>query len=759
MTTYAHLKELDVARITDAATKWAETAQALEELDTVMTERVVTPLTQDGWSGTAHGYAHEMISRQNEQLTAAATEARAIGDSLEHLAGRLGACQSRLREIEEEISAADYIQLHSDGSISWEVDDTVRRNDPDLYQSTITETQRRAEEFHERLTALLSEAADYDEEVASALRAHVEERTLDFNGQAVGDMIALQEAEMVAAWIQQGYDISPEAFTAMNEWLARNGRDPVFATALMNELGPDGLMEYYTQMSLGATLQDGDETYLRNMANLQENLGVALAVATHGDSGPRVADAWVNQLMEAGDDRFPGGRNSPLGFQVLANLMRTGEYDPAFVQTVGNRMVEFENGDPGVWEDGRANWSGHDDYIQMNFIGEESSAGRNTADWGYDPMTGLMHALAHSPEASTGFFTDTEPTDNLAYFLQQRQWPSDGAPDAPVPVDGTAGQDAFAHALRVGATGYEVPSTDPDAPPPMRTPEMAALFERTIGLTSDPASVNVTANMMDSFGELGAAYVDDLNFAINGEQTMEGSYYGSEASRQSAHATPGQDAALNFISMLGTHPDSHATMNMAQQMYTSSLVQQMVPGFDASTPLDQAPLVSAVTTNGTVQGLLAASMAEQAGSDAAAAAEEANQSLAQRTSWVSAGASVAVGIGAAAVPGGPLVTGIVVPVAAGATNQVVSDLVGRITEAHVRNPLQESEAASRAAYENSFWDPMTPVEHALDTSLRDGNLAPGETADNLRITLSDAARSGYVIGTESHENEAAWPPV
>ncbi|MEU7728457.1 hypothetical protein AB0B78_24965 [Streptomyces sp. NPDC040724] len=86
----------------------------------------------------------------------------------------------------------------------------------------------------------------------------------------------------------------------------------------------------------------------------------------------------------------------------------------------------------------------------MNFIGE---------DFGRDPMTGFMTALAISPKVATEFFNTTQPTGNAQYVLGDRQTFDDTPLNS---KDGNSAREATGAALVSAATG--VNPNDPISP-------------------------------------------------------------------------------------------------------------------------------------------------------------------------------------------------------------------------------------------------------------------------------------------------------
>ncbi|MFD3341656.1 hypothetical protein ACFWVW_21255 [Streptomyces anthocyanicus] len=126
------------------------------------------------------------------------------------------------------------------------------------------------------------------------------------------------------------------------------------------------------------------------LADIQNNLSMALANASHGDSP--AMEAWKKDVIAAGPKIFPVDPAMPMGpngFQVMSSLMHKGKFDADFLKRLWTGRGEVRArvpGDPGVaWRD-----TAHLDYPPT--------------DNANDPLSGFMEALGHNPAASLDFF-------------------------------------------------------------------------------------------------------------------------------------------------------------------------------------------------------------------------------------------------------------------------------------------------------------------------------------------------------------------
>ncbi|MEK8143167.1 hypothetical protein NKH18_15995 [Streptomyces sp. M10(2022)] len=80
-------------------------------------------------------------------------------------------------------------------------------------------------------------------------------------------------------------------------------------------------------------------------------------------------------------------------------------------------------------------------------------------------MKGLMNAMSRNPSAATGYF-DPNTTDNLKYFLEDRDWPGGAVEDEmPDELKQTSARTEFGATLEAAATGREPAARCTPSPP------------------------------------------------------------------------------------------------------------------------------------------------------------------------------------------------------------------------------------------------------------------------------------------------------
>ncbi len=319
--------------------------------------------------------------------------------------------------------------------------------------------------LRDQVQKILEHATESDSTAAQALTMLVGQTEYGFSDAAYYNRDraaqAMKDADRIAELLKKkGDDLTPEEFDQLNKGLAAYKDDRLFQEKLATTLGPRGLLDFWADLSDpsdGGSLQ---RARLKELGDFQQNLSLVLAGATQSDS-PAMRN-WENDMVKLGDQRIETRGAQPYGFQIMSNLMRTGDWDNRFLNDYGNKLVETEKKmklPANYWN------GGVPPMPKMNFIGE---------DFGRDPMTGFMTALSTSPNAATEFFGADNP-DNAKYVLGDRQIFDDTPLDS---KDGNSAINATGAALAAAATGMN--PNDPTARQVDLTPEHRKVLDRSL---------------------------------------------------------------------------------------------------------------------------------------------------------------------------------------------------------------------------------------------------------------------------------------
>jgi hypothetical protein len=342
----------------------------------------------------------------------------------------------------------------------------------------------------------------------------------------------------------------------------RYAQDPTFATELQRRLGPDGLLLLVGALTKMATGDDPPSERDRAAARIQQLLASTLATATNEGNEPHLDAAWIARLEEAGRRKVDFGSFAfrPYGYQLLGVLLKHGTYSSRFLRDVGADMLAFEhaNGpDAGVWAANQPRGRTYDGF-HLDLI---DGAG------GFDPMVGLVTALANSPGAAKDFFAvDPGRTGGrLDYLLTDRTWRHDGpAGDEP---GCSAGTDALGRALDAATTGRPRDATS------------AAIMQAVVHHLGDDAETRAgvveetdlaPANMRDSLGHMLATYVGDVNAAFDPSLDRTADWDDPALpGREPAHARFDRFELMRVLADTAKDPGAYAQVSDTQRVYTA----------------------------------------------------------------------------------------------------------------------------------------------------------------------------------------------
>ncbi|MFF0274548.1 hypothetical protein [Streptomyces sp. NPDC004330] len=457
----------DFTKLGAAAGDWEAMGRKLWELESDARDDLGGKAAKADWQGVNATVTKEFIGKTAKEFADAATQATSIANILKDTHGELVGYKEQLNtDVEQGLSRNLTVVGTGDGGF------TVTMNiHPDRAakgHEVPEHTQADVNALRDQVQRILEQATESDSTAAQALTMLVSQTPYGFSDAAYYNRDraadAMKDAERIAHLLKnKGDDLTPEEFDRLNKDLAAYKDDRLFQEKLATVLGPRGVLDFWADLSDpsdGGTLQ---RARLKELGDLQQNLSLVLAGATQSDS-PAMR-SWENDMVKLGEERVQTRGSQVYGYQLMSNLMRTGDWDNRFLNDYGNALVETEKKmrlPANYWN------AGAPPMPKMNFIGE---------DFGRDPMTGFMTALAASPDAATEFFNATQPDDNAKYVLGDRQTFDDTPLDT---KDGNSALDATGAALAAAATGMN--PHDPTAPQVDLTPEHRKVLDRSLDM-------------------------------------------------------------------------------------------------------------------------------------------------------------------------------------------------------------------------------------------------------------------------------------
>ncbi|BCB75425.1 hypothetical protein Pflav_018350 [Phytohabitans flavus] len=417
--------------------------------------------------------------------------------------------------------------------------------------------------------------------------------------------------------------------------LRRHRGDETFAAIFASGLGARGTLEFWGGVSEWAG-QKGKERQAI-LKDLQKEFGHTLARATSMDSA--AMEQWKREIISLGGQEInlsPAIRE-PRGFQIMSSLLRHGAYDTKFLVNYGKALIEYDKG------------GGKDLERFWTHFGRRDFNVGNQQDAGNDPMTGLMEALGHNPDAAIGVLKDDKI---FKYVMAERAWFKDtlGASENEI----VAGRDALGHALQAATTGRQYDQAPIDLDPRKgkgHTADQAALFQELIKLVSRDTT-RAYPEIRDSLGRIAAEYIPDINRVLSAETVggeknaalfpTVGSSFGP------GEAAPTRSEVARFLYEVSKDPDGYAPVLLSQKHYTSGLIDYHLQHPDRYLSLtdDGWETVHLAThAAGAVHGILALGRWNTTTGEAAEDDKKYNDSLGTRMDWIAGAPARSLGSG------------------------------------------------------------------------------------------------------------------
>ncbi|MER7465504.1 hypothetical protein [Streptomyces sp. NPDC097981] len=774
MLTYENVLNAPVDKLRTAVADWKAMADKLDELAESARNGMKAKSDKAQWSGVTAGVARGFVDRTAKEFEDAAKEAKGIHKALTEGLAAFTSSRDRLKKIAAEEAPAAGFQVGADGKVTatplaTEADRNAARHDPD-YQQSVRENRGL---WQKKIDDVIDGCDDIDRSLARALAANVADGH-DFSGPRYASLDA-EQAGRAADLANKGRDLTHAELIELNELMADNAKVPEFSKDFYEALGPKGALQFFGYMSTDTyDYSKLDEQRLKDVQELQRNLGLNLATATNSKNEPHLPDSFAQDLRKLGTQHIPLARydqNPPYGYQLLGGIMRYGNYDPKFLVPIAEHATQIHAKDPDFFNGTR----------QLNGLGKNMLNPSGTNGAGYDPVVSFLEALGHSPEAAQQFFDPEWSPHAYDRDGTERSGPPDlgkGADKRPVtsyldffgnakydftidmegmnPDDLKKVQqympDALGHALEAATLGH---AWDDPRPELHRTEQGARVFETVVRkYGGDAALLKAHESLADSVGNMTAGYIDDVNRAIanqDGESVFE-------PKAKAGHVDLKLEDARNLLSALGQHPDSYATVSTAERVYSAGVLETQ--GFHDG-QVDEGRARASIRTGAEVQGMLDESRAEQVKAMGEKKHEEYEKAHEKQSAWVEFGTTAAVAAGVAFLPATAVAAGaaaIVVPLAvdvgSGAVEQVASQVVGEWSDDAVDRHKDDGEAkthaATKAMYQAGEHSARAPMKEFME---RHG-VAPTSVLGN---DLTESMLAGYQAGNSRAEQQGHAP--
>ncbi|MFI8514686.1 hypothetical protein ACIGHB_26525 [Streptomyces sp. NPDC085460] len=749
MLTFDNVYRAPLARMKDAADRWSEMKRKLDDLAEDARRTMADQARAEDWRGLNAEVTKPFIDKTAKEFTDAAKAADGIHRILKDGYETFKRAQDELKKLVEVEAPGQGLVVRGDGSVEARdpvAEDVGARHDPD-FDLAHRKEQAQVAALKRRVDAVVERCDDADVACANALRANITGDAHDFSAPTYTSLDA-EEAARAAELARKGRDLTHAELERLNELLADNQKAGVFSRAFYDRLGTKGALEFFGELASdtgGQGSEQRDKERLADVQALQKNLGLNLANATRGDEG--WAKEWSAELRRLGTERVPlpsrPDGTGPYGYQLLGGLLRHGDYHPKFLVPIAEHVTQLHAKEPDLFRPDRT-------MLGPRSQGTYNPSGAN--GHGYDPVIPVLEALGHSPEAAKQFFS-AEPTayerdgsvggaldlgkgkggddvgKYLDYFASEKYASfSDNVTGDDAAKAKEYMPDALGHALEAATLGHAWDDPNPVLHRDATTAEiMKDVVEKYGG---DPEFVKKHHSALaDSLGNMGAGYIDDLSWALDDHAPdsvhapdVEGKSLKDAADIQAGHPDFGRGLAVDFLSVLGQHPDAYATMSTADRIYTVSVLEAQV---GAGGRIDEGGALAAVGTGAQLQGLLDESRAGQIQAEGEKAIEDYEKAQAEKGAWVELGVGTAIAAGVAFVPPVAATAGaaaILVPLAVDTASGAMETLAGVVVGDWSEKSVEEYKDATEdkageereAVYTAGRHSAESPARHFVD---------------------------------------------
>ncbi|WP_405853851.1 hypothetical protein OG361_15190 [Streptomyces sp. NBC_00090] len=764
MLTYDNVFHAPLDKMKAAADDWSAMKGKLDKLAEDARTTMAAKAKDDYWRGVNAEVTKPFVDKTAKEFDDAAKAADGIHKVLEDGYNAFKKSKDDLKKIVDTEAPAKGFRVNSDGTVEAreplsQIKDPAARHDPD-FQDLVRKERADIQAMQDRIKAILEVCTEADVACSNALKANITGDKNNFSGPKYTSLDA-EEAQRAVDLAKKGRDISHEELMRLNELLKDNSGSKEFSRNFYDGLGPKGSLEFFGQLSTDTyDYSKVDKERLADVRELQKNLGLNLATATQG--GDAWTDKWSTDMRKLGTERIPlvkYDNNPAFGYQLLGGIMRYGNYDKNFLVPIAEHVTQLHAKDPYLFANSKPMGGGwlKDQYNPSGVNGS-----------GFDPMIPMLEALGHSPDAAKEYFSkeptsynkdgslggtvDLDPKKDgnqkgyLDYF-QNKEY--DFFPDVeghnPDDWKKTADYmpDALGHALEAATTGH---GWDDPNPQLHRDEKSAEIMKQVIDSYGSSTELREQHKaMMDSLGNMGAAYIDDLNYSMmnfggTGDAYNRDELFGN-SSDGSKRTDFGFNSSLEFMKAVAGDEGAYKSMSAAQQVFEASGIKALEGDRDDA---------MAFAKNGSlVHGVLDESRVTQIAEDFKDDEDKKNLALEQQAEWrksaVSGGVTAIVGVGSAVVlgPAAGVVAATVVPIIMESVGSTVSTSYASGTLEYLKENEFKNDDEARTSIgstrEAGRGSAMNPLLNYAD--------ATGMTEAERRAFLDDA-RGAYLDGEQ-----------
>ncbi|MFE4589616.1 hypothetical protein [Streptomyces laurentii] len=645
---FEHLHSANFSQLDTTVGDWTSMITKLESLKTAANDGLKAKALKADWAGDNAVISRAFVGKTAGEFGDAVTQATSIRNIMRDTCDEL---KTQQRLLKEAIDRGQGKNL----TVSQNGAGFIVRENPD---KKAPNGQSDVDSLRDELQGILDKATEVDTTGSASLKALSDLTDYGFSDKSYNNRdeaaAAIKEADRLAAIAKKKTkDLTPADFDALNAGLGKYADDPIFAARFATTVGPKGTLD------LWAGLNDPNQSWkvgserVDKYGELQKNLSLTLATATQVDT-PEMS-RWKYDMINLGDQ--PLSKNNPtMGFQVMSNLMRAGDFDDRFLTDYGSKLIESEKK---LTDNGRhapAGWQ---------HLGFDPMLNRSGSDSGSDPITGFLKALSNSPAAATEFFSadfvtkdedhdfeedadkngknEKRSLNNFDYLFEERDWPREQDDKG---KDSIEGRNNLAQALEAAITGHPAGELPTAETPPHNAQQAALMTSLVESISDDNERLTKHGYMSDSVGQIASEYLPDINRAMTDDDDKDTDRLFPLAGTQ---AEMNHRDVTRFLFTVGQDDEAYAAVEVGQKAYMANLMDyHLNPDLPEELRYSKDPqfVVEQIAHgSGEVSGTLAQARAEAVAGEAEEKDKAYEHSIAQLKNGISGVVGTGVGVG------------------------------------------------------------------------------------------------------------------
>ncbi|MDI3407653.1 hypothetical protein [Streptomyces cavernicola] len=602
---------------------WSSMVKNLKIMERNAQDDLKEKAEKANWAGVNANVSRDFIRKTAGEFRDARIQASTIYNILKDTRDELVRYQDELKEAIEQGRQRNIAVSTRSGDGGFTV--TLRPNPDSRGHGSESASQLAVDNLRDDIQRILNKAHKSDTSAARVLSKIADQAKYGFSGAAYRDRDtaanALKKASDLAKLAKNPEEMSLKEISAFNRDMKKYRSDPLFSEHFATTLGANNTLQFWTEIT-AAHSGTQDRSDVAMLKDLQRNMSMTLAAATHSDSA--AMQQWERGIIREGNTSFRADpTTTPVGvsgFQVMSSLMGHGKYDSGFLGNYGEELLKKDKSHSLGATQTKEIWGDGD--------GADLVFGKGN---GIDPLIGFMDGLSHNPEASEQIFSKRSDLDHILESTKN-----------------TGRGDSVGHALEAAVMGIPYGEEAQGGLMP-HSKTQTEIVKNVMHAVADPAGGAdlVGKGIGDSFGHIAAAYMPEINRVIAGPG-MESVFPVNSSVSEMLDRTD----TYRFLYALARDDDAAAGVIYGRDIYTNSTIEAHLATEGANGRQTTEKAIEGVAYNaGVIDSVLSRSRADAEIQPIVDGRNDFNESLKTQGDFLKSIASTGIAVGAASLEG------------------------------------------------------------------------------------------------------------